>query len=273
MINFGLVNIGSAVIDILFITAIAYVVYRLIKNTRAIPVLSGFLLVFFVFVVAQWLNLETLEWLFEKTSSYVIIAILLILQPELRKMFYRMGVLRWMPKTPNIDSDRLIIIEEAVQYFQAHKIGALLVLTNTEEVYEIIEMGIKLRAKLSVELLISIFYPGNPLHDGAVCIDNEGIVSAANFLPLSNSILLSSTHGSRHRAGLGVSEEADVLVIIVSEETGTLSLAYSGKLRLRVSPKLLHSTLNHFHEHTLKERWATLVPNAYQPIGIEEDNE
>ena len=244
--------------DIFAIFILSYISYKLLRNTRAIPVIFGLLLLLGISVIAKKFNLETLEWAFESLSSYFIIAFLVALQPEIRKVFYRLGDVGFIAtflNTHNIDITEII---SAITIMKEEKTGALLVIDSNLTVSQHIDAGVELNARLSKELLLSIFYGENPLHDGAVIIQKNKIVFAAAYLPLSQSEQLKKTHGSRHRAGLGIAEESDAFVIIVSEQRKKVSIAFMGILWENIENKELENILITFMNGKLRENWGTL---------------
>lgn len=214
-----------------------FLVYQLIKltsQTRAAQVLKGFGLIIVLGQISKWLQLSTLAWL----SNYVIdagaIVLVLLFQPELRRALEKIGRRRFFNQnTQEDDENEKTVIGEivrAVQRMSGHRTGALIVIQNQEPLGDIIESGTTLYAKISSELLENIFTPNTPLHDGAVIINDDTIIAAGCFLPLTVNPYLAQEVGTRHRAAIGMSEKTDALVIVVSEETGVLSCAKGGKL-------------------------------------------
>ncbi len=245
-------------IDILLVSFFIYQTYKLLRHTRATPVLIGMGILLIISFVARLLQLETVTWLFESVSSYILIAVIVILQPELRRMFYRLGQTRWYRMLFQTQEIPIEEIMQACQQLAADKTGALIVLVNRIGLRHISEGGIFLQAKLTRELLLSIFFGKNPLHDGAVIIEGGQVVSAATYLPLSSSSQLKKTHGARHRAGLGISEESDALSLVVSEEKGKISACYLGDLQENLDPVKLKSLLTSFNADRLDDEWETL---------------
>ena len=197
-------------IDILLVAYISYHIIRLLRHTRATPVLLGMAILLGLSLVSRLVQLDTLNWIFESVSSYLLIAVIVILQPELRRIFYRLGQTRWyrlLFQTREVPIDE---IHSACLQLAEEKTGSLLILINKIGLKHITEGGISLQSKISKELLISIFYGKNPLHDGAVIIEGNLVISAATYLPLSSSNKIKKTQGARHRAGLGISEESYV---------------------------------------------------------------
>lgn len=228
--------------DIFEIVIIAVMVYYLIlwfRKSRAWVLLRGILVLVLFMVGASLFHLNTLLWLINKTLSVGIIAIVIIFQPELRRALEELGkknvIFKFLKFGGNISEERFSdkTVEEltrATLELAKAKTGALMVIKQWHDMGQYIETGIRLDAKITSQLLINIFEKNTPLHDGAVIIEGDEIVAATCYLPLSDSTSISKELGTRHRAGLGISEVTDCIVIIVSEETGSISIAREGKL-------------------------------------------
>ncbi len=223
-------------IDALDIALVSYVIYRgllIVRGTRAMALINGLLVILFVTWITS--GLTTFNWIIRHLMLPSVIAVVVIFQPELRMALERLGraslfgdVLSEMA----VERRQRIITElaDAVADFSARHIGALIVIERTQRLLEVARTGKTLDALFSQELLATIFHPGSPLHDGAVILRGERIVAAACVLPHSESPGLSVTTGMRHRAALGISERTDAVAIVVSEETGNISLAVDGTL-------------------------------------------
>jgi len=224
------------IIDILIIAFIFYKFIVLIKETRAEQLVKGILVLLIATKLSEWIGLRTVNWILRNTMTVGVIAILIVFQPELRKALERLGTTSRFFKNPMhlvSEEENLRMIEEvvdAVGFLSNLKIGALIVIERETGLNEIIETGIKIEGHVSSELLINIFIPNTPLHDGAVVIRGNKIMSAASLLPLTENININKNLGTRHRAGIGISEVSDAVAVIVSEETGTISIAKDGKL-------------------------------------------
>lgn len=225
--------------NIIDIAIIAYVFYRilgLIRGSRAEQLLKGLIILLVFSVAASLLHLEMVNWLLEKAWIVFAIALPIVFQPELRRLLEQLGQGSFFASSNQRDSqldDLQILIREisdAAGVLCRNKVGALIVLTRLNDIEEYVDSGVKLDSQVSSRLLINIFVPNTPLHDGAVLISQGRIDRAASFLPLSNNPLLDKDLGTRHRAGIGISEVSDAIAIIVSEETGTISTAVGGKL-------------------------------------------
>ncbi|RME92581.1 MAG: TIGR00159 family protein, partial [Candidatus Hydrogenedentota bacterium] len=267
---------GRNIADILIVAFLIYQVYRRISHTRAVPVIIGFFLLFAMSYIARLLHLDTLRTVFDVISGYLVIALIVVLQQELRRFFYQLGQTKWYRAFVATQQVNVEEILSASTQMAEEKIGALIVLVNKQSLAQLVDGGIELDAILTRELLVSIFYEGNPLHDGAVIIEGERIVSAANYLPLSNSSQLKRTMGARHRSGLGISEESDAFVIIVSEEKGRISVCFLGNLKENINAVELKSLLGAFNANRLEEEWKLLfekdISSASDPSGLKKKN-
>jgi len=240
--------------DIVDILIIAYVLYRLIlviHKTRAEQLLKGLAVLIIITKLSEWLQLRTVNYILRNAMTVGVIALLIVFQPELRRGLESLGRSGFLGKNffffNEDEKDMSEVIGEicdAVQYLSRSKIGALIVIERETGLNEIIETGIAMDSKISSELLINTFIPNTPLHDGAVIIRGDRIMAAGCFLPLTDNQNLSSELGTRHRAGLGVTEISDAIAIIVSEETGTISLAQNGRLSRHLDPKTLKEVLS-----------------------------
>ncbi|NLY60290.1 MAG: TIGR00159 family protein [Clostridiales bacterium] len=222
------------------ITVVAFVLYQLlllIRKTRAEQVLKGVVFLFFIYFVTKGLKLNTIAWILENTINFGITAVVIVFLPEIRRALEQIGRGRFFERSLLLGDDRekdtqSIVngIADAVANMSKTRTGALIVVEKQTGINEIIETGVKLDARLTRELLENIFIPNTPLHDGAVVIRGERIAAAGCFLPLTENPNLSKQLGTRHRAALGITESSDALAIIVSEETGVISMAQNGKL-------------------------------------------
>jgi len=233
-----------ATLDILIIAVLIYYVLKLLRGTRAVQMVVGIALLVLFYRVAQWAQLEMVEWLLTTLLPYVAIALIVLFQPEIRRALSRVGrnltLLKFTAHSPRSAYDDIIM---AISYFSQHRIGALLVIERHAGLRTYIESGIPLDAKLSYDLLLSIFRPGSPMHDGAVIIQGSRAAAAACFLPLSLNPLISKKLGTRHRAAIGITEESDAVVVLVSEETGAISLAAAGAIDTHLTPEELGDRL------------------------------
>lgn len=223
-----------AIIDILVVSYIFYKAYMLIKDTRAEQLLKGILLILLLFPVTYELHLRTLYWILNKTMVIGVIMFVIIFQPEIRRALEHLGRTAFVDKHILEDDETMNkVVNEivvAVSNLSESKTGALILIEQRTGLLEIMNTGTKIDAIVSSALLENIFVVNTPLHDGATIIRNDRIAASGCFLPLTSSNELNKKLGTRHRAGIGISEVSDAIVIIVSEETGTISLAVNGKL-------------------------------------------
>lgn len=243
--NLALLNFSwpQIVLDILAVAVIFYFIFSLIKGSRAVHVLIGLAIIVLVYFLSKALQLVALGWLLDRFMTIVLVAIPIIFQKELRMGLERLGHTKLFLSQKARKIDRMILsIVNASEKMGANKVGALIVLQRTVPLKEYIDTGVLLGATVSEELILSIFHPKGALHDGAVIIANEKIEAASCILPHSfeNS---DSSLGTRHKAALGLSENSDAIVVVVSEEKGTISFADSGKIERGVTPVRLHLLL------------------------------
>lgn len=236
------------IIDILVMTYIIYKLIMSVKETRAAQLLKGLVVILVFSRIAQALNLYTVNWLISNIFTVGMFIIIVVFQPELRKAFEKIGRSNSFfnfAKIRNRDFEvKTDEIANAVSSMARQKIGALIVLENESSLKEISETGTYLNSEISSELLINIFFPNSPLHDGAVIIKEEKIVAAGAILPLSDNFNISKELGTRHRAALGMSEKSDAFIIVVSEETGVITTVYRGELSRNIDIETLKQSLN-----------------------------
>jgi len=238
----------TTVLDIAIVSFVIYKLLALIRGSRAESLLKGVVILLLANALARALGLNTVSWLLKQSMTFLAVALPIVFQPELRRALEQLGR-GSLFKTTLTETDEkqlrqtIDILTNAALKLSEQKIGALVVVERNTGLNEYIETGVRLDAELSVELLNNIFIPKSPLHDGAVIIRGGRIAAAACFLPLSNNDYSLKNLGTRHRAGLGLSEETDAVVLIVSEETGVISLAVEGKLYRYLSREELHLKL------------------------------
>ncbi|MDF3005132.1 MAG: hypothetical protein K0S22_1604 [Oscillospiraceae bacterium] len=239
----GILN-SFGISDFLDIIVVAYLMYqaiRLVRETRAMQLVKGLAVLVGVYAVASFAQMRSLSFLIRYVFQYGALALLIVFQPELRRSLEQVGRTRFSNLQlfgGNVDIDdvnsrwrRAIgAIGEAATFLSKRRIGALIVLERQSLLGEIIKTGTVIDASPSAELLGNIFFPNSPLHDGALIIRQGRLVAAGCYLPLSDNFTISKEMGTRHRAGLGMSESSDALVVIVSEETGIITVAKNGKL-------------------------------------------
>lgn len=245
------------ILDIAIITFIVYQVLLLLKKTRAFQLMGGVVLFFTVYVVAITFNLKTVTFLIDNLLQVGFIALLIIFQPELRRALEQvitgsismMSLSIFRKKTPeDMEVDRLrkaiVAICDGMERMSERQTGALIVMENFTRLEAIKATGTVVNSDITPELIGTIFYDGSPLHDGAVIVHDGRITHAACVLPLSDNLEISKDMGTRHRAALGISEVSDVIALVVSEETGTISYAKNGVLRRNLDRQSLYETLD-----------------------------
>ncbi|MBA4549776.1 TIGR00159 family protein [Thermoactinomyces intermedius] len=240
-------NYLSDVVDILIVSYVIYHLLKLMRGTRAVQLLKGITVLLVIWLISNEFELKTLEFFIENFFSVGLIAVIVIFQPELRRALEQLGRGYFFGRSSQVeDQIATKIVSEvtkAVVQLAKQKIGALIVIEKDTGLSDYIETGTVLEARLSAELLKNIFIPKAPLHDGAVIIREESVMAAGCYLPLSENPYISKDLGTRHRAGIGLSEVTDAVVVIASEETGQISLAYQGELERNLSEDELVSRL------------------------------
>lgn len=217
-------------LDILLVSLLIYQVLVMIRGTRAAPMLVGLVVVAAIFYLARAEKLTTLNWVVSRVLPYIVFALIVVFQSEIRHVLADLGRRLSFLRGSSAESDSYDDIVLAANLFSQHQTGALIVIEREIGLRTHIESGVPLDARLSYDLLATIFRPSAPLHDGAVIVQKDRIAAAACFLPLSMNPLLSTQLGTRHRAGIGITEETDAIAVIVSEETGGISLAIGGQI-------------------------------------------
>ncbi|WP_035054527.1 diadenylate cyclase CdaA [Carnobacterium pleistocenium] len=226
------------VVDVLVVTFFIYQLIKILRGTRSVQLLKGIAIIMLIKVASFFLGLQTLDWIVDLVIQWSVLAIIIIFQPELRRGLEHLGrgsIFNRTKRKTNPGENLVQQLAKAVQYMAKRRIGALISIQMETELDEFIGTGIALDADISSELLINIFIPNTPLHDGAVIIRDYKLASAASYLPLSESTLISKELGTRHRAAIGLSEVTDAITIIVSEETGGVSVSYKGELLRELS--------------------------------------
>jgi len=243
----------TAVLDIVVVAVIIYQLLVFIKGTRAVQMALGLALIVVFFYFSRWIALETVSWMLTNILPYFVFVIIVIFQHEIRRALVRFGQAPLFGGFSTINRnefyDEIVL---AVRTLATNQTGALIVIERDIGLKTYIESGIALDAALSYDLLVSIFNPSVPLHDGAVIIQNRRIAAGACFLPLTVKPRLSKELGTRHRAAIGVTEETDAVAIVVSEETGAISFAHDGEIERYLDPDTLRQRLrNAFERKTL----------------------
>lgn len=260
------------IIDIVVVACIIYAMFMMIQTTGASRIAKSILIILVLSVVTDVLNMYLLNFIFDKILEIGLIALIVMFQPELRRMLEKLGGKSFreflnIRKEEERDIDRVIAqTVAACEALSKERTGALIVFENKDSLIDYVKNGTRLDAHVSSELLRNIFFTKAALHDGAVIISNDRIAAAGCVLPLTQNRHISSDLGTRHRAGIGMSEAADAVVVIVSEETGTISVAVGGMLKRHLAPqtleKLLLSTLAPRREEKSRNPLKKLLDNV-----------
>lgn len=245
-----------SVIDILLVAIVIYEFLALIRGTRAALILIGLSIVALAFYVSRMGELVTLNWMISRALPYAVFALIVIFVPEIRQALARLGRRMTLARSAAAEADAYDDIALAANLFSQNQTGALIVIQREIGLRTYIESGVALDAQLSYDLLATLFRPSAPLHDGAVIIQGGRVAAAACFLPLSMNPVLSTQLGTRHRAAIGITEETDAISIIVSEETGSISLAVAGSIERDLSVE------------QLRERMSTLLRRYVPPTPL-----
>lgn len=232
--DFPILDYLGNIVDILLVWYVIYKLIMIIRGTKAVQLLKGIVVIIVVRIISNYLGFDTLQWLMDQALTWGFLAIIIIFQPEARRALEQLGRGKIFTRTGVSEEDEQVQLTEhiikAVDYMAKRRIGALISIERETGMGDYIETGIPLNSVLSSELLINIFIPNTPLHDGAVVIQKNQVAAAACYLPLSESPFISKELGTRHRAALGISEVTDSVTVIVSEETGSISVTKNGEL-------------------------------------------
>lgn len=249
----------SIALDVLIIWYLVYRLIMMIRGTKAVQLAKGIVFIFIVRIVAGLLQLHAVTYIVDQIVSWAVIGIIVIFQPEIRRGLERLGrtpIFNGRGESPHDQSVKMVKeLDKAIQYMSKRRIGALITIQQDTGLDDYIETGIELDADITGELLINIFIPNTPLHDGAVIINNNRIAVAAAYLPLSDNSMIPKRLGTRHRAAVGISEVTDAVTIVVSEETGGVTITKNGRFLLDLS-----------RDEYLKYLNAQLVPKEEKKI-------
>lgn len=243
------------ILDIVFVAIILYRLLLIIKGTKAAQMVFGLVLLLVASLLSGYLELYTVNWILQSLWAQIVIVLIILFQPEIRRALAQMGEARFLRAFTS--AEELKSLDEIVKAAVAlanRKMGALIVIERDTSLKDFVEMGTLLDAKVSREILLSIFHPTSPIHDGAVVIRGNRIVAAGCFLPIALSTEVSKALGTRHRAGIGLTEETDGIAIIVSEETGSISMATAGKLETAIDMESLRNRLTEIFTTTARRR-------------------
>ncbi len=242
------INILILCVDLIIVFYLAKKLYDIIKDTYAIQLVKGIIVLMIIMVVSEWLNLYILNYILKSIMAYGVLLIIIVFEPELRRTLGDIGNNKFrkmfkIKKEETLNDNIINNIIETCEYLSKKHTGALIILQRETKLIDYTKTGISLHAKLTKELLINIFEPNTPLHDGAVIVEGEEIKSAACILPLTKRTDLKYEFGTRHRAGIGISEVSDCISVIVSEETGKISIAMNGKISTNLVSEQLEKFL------------------------------
>lgn len=254
-------------LDILLVAVLIYQLLVMIRGTRAVPMLVGLTVVAVIFYFARIGELTTLNWVVAHFLPYVVFALIVVFQSEIRHVLADLGRRFTFLGTSSAMADSYDDIVLAANLFSQHQTGALIVIEREIGLRTHVESGVPLDARLSYDLLATIFRPSAPLHDGAVIVQKDRIAAAACFLPLSMNPLLSTQLGTRHRAGIGITEETDAIAVICSEETGAISIALGGRIERDLTVEQLRERLG----SELRRRIAPVPLPTPIAQGIDDD--
>lgn len=268
-------------IEIFILASLLYFVFRLFKGTRGSSILTGLIVLFAVLnAVTSLSHLDVLNWILSKLMLYITLAVVVIFQPEIRRVLARLGRQPWRNNSMSSQKNLVEPIMQTVRLLSKRKIGALIAIEREIGTRAIQDTGTKMNSAVSSELLATIFFPHTPLHDGGVIISGDRICAAGCLFPLSQKEELSKMLGTRHRAAIGITEETDAIVVVVSEETGAISFAYNGRLRRGLGEDRLRRVLSSMlrRERTGLSRFrekiqageADLSETVLMPYGEEE---
>lgn len=243
----------KAFVEIFVLWFVFYTLLLFLKGTKAIQVLRGLILLVFIFFFAQYFKFYTLDWILSRLLAISVIAFLILFQPELRRGLASLGqrrIFNIMPTEARIIEE----ITEACLIMSKRRIGALIAIERQASLGPYIESGVELDSRVSSELLCTIFTPNTPLHDGGIIIHHDRVVVAGCLFPLTENSKISKMLGTRHRAAIGITEETDAVVVIVSEETGGISIAIGGKLTRQLDREALSRVLRNLYRPGQKSR-------------------
>jgi diadenylate cyclase len=263
-------NYIRPVLDVAILAFLLYKVYDLLIKTQAVQLVKGTGFLAVVYGIAFLFKLTTLQWLLNILAPGLFIAVAIVFQPELRKIFIRLGQGDLFRPDHKPRLGQLEAVVTAAEILSQQRRGALMVFPRRINIKDIIETGTRLNAEISSSLIVTVFEFDGPLHDGAMVIQNGRIAAAGCFLPLSDQQDIKKSFGTRHRASLGMSEQSDAVVLVVSEETGAISLAYDAKLYYDLSPIEVQRKLKELLDREVRESEShaalSLIPGAAPPM-------
>lgn len=236
-------NVVRPFLDIGILAFLIYQVYKILVQTRAVQLIRGAFIISILYLAAYTFQLDTILWIMNSLGTVLIIIIAVVFQPELRSIFIRVGRGEWFKLSHNARPFHVDTVINAVEVLSDRRRGALIVFPRRVGIKNIIESGAKINAEISSSLILTIFGYDTPLHDGAIIVQGGKIISAGCFLPLSEQVDIRRSFGTRHRAALGIAEDTDSVTLVVSEETGALSLSYDANLYYDLGTKEIKKRL------------------------------
>jgi diadenylate cyclase len=231
------------ILDVMILSFLIYQIYHILVQTRAVQLVKGAVFVALIYAATQFLQLETMLWIMNSLATVIVIIIAIVFQPELRNIFTRIGRGQWFHSQGRSKPYQIDAVLNALEILASRQRGALIVFSRQVGMKNIIDTGTILNADLSSSLVISCFAYDTPLHDGAMILQGGTIIAAGCFLPLSEQTDIRRSFGTRHRAALGLAEETDAVILVVSEETGAMSMSYDANLYYDLSVKELRKRL------------------------------
>jgi diadenylate cyclase len=270
----------SSAVDLLLVTLVIFAGLIFLRNTRAMVLLRGILLLYvLISLLIAVFNLPAFSWLVRNSIPAILVAIPVIFAPEIRRLLERLGrASSFLSNREHVkEKDVIELIAQAAIRLSERRQGALIVLQRLDSLEEFVETGVALDADVSTELLLQIFYPNTPLHDGAAIISEGKVIGAACVMPLSSSGVLSESHersmGLRHRAALGTSEVSDAVALVVSEESGAISIAFGGRMIQRLGRERLEGVLRAFYKPVQTQEGIELFLSRYLPFLVPEQKD
>jgi diadenylate cyclase len=257
----------TSVVDILFVALVIYGFLKLLKRTHAMPALLGVAAVGFAVYAAHIEQLKTIDWLVAAVLPLAVFALIVVFAPEIRHALGRLGRSFSMSRLSGRAGETYDDIVLAANLFAKNKTGALIVIERQDGLGNYIDSGVALDANLSYDLLATIFLKDAPLHDGAVIVQKDRIAAAACFLPLATDPQLSKQLGTRHRAGIGITQETDAIAVVVSEETGSISIASGGEIERNITAEHLRERIGELLRRYIPR--TTLPTSASEPENVE----
>jgi len=263
---YSVLGIIANIVDILLVAIVIFWLLKWFAGSRALQLLAGMSSLFFMYLISQYFHLHTIEWVLQKMLPVVVIVLVVVFQPELRRALERLGRNMWLAKVlleGNKEKSIVFLnkVINAVEYLAKNKVGALIAIERIEGLEDFIESGLRLDTVVSEDIIISIFMKESPLHDGAIVLRGDRIEAARVIFPLTKSTFIDQRLGTRHKAAIGLSEITDAVVIVVSENTGIISMAEDGTLVRYMSRESLEERLLSLYQ---KEKRKISVINWFQ---------